>query len=151
MTIHSLTAYYDHPSASEPYKNCYAYDDPTLGIVAEPLVHSTSAVITSSLASCNYGSVDEPHPVVCIHFSTSFEEMKDAGFVEAQLPLIRLDHLKEEEEGSTYKARAIAPFHLDAKSSFDQEVWLCAHLLDYFADPPSTFYAFLLPVNEEKK
>ena len=44
-TTFQLTARLDHPQIATTYEGCYSYDEPALGIIAEPLVPSTTAVI----------------------------------------------------------------------------------------------------------
>ena len=50
MTIFNLTAQLKHPEAPALYKDCFCYDEPSLGITAEPLIHITTAAIQKLLA-----------------------------------------------------------------------------------------------------
>ena len=50
MTVFNLTAQLNHPEAPTLYKDCFCYDEPSLGITAEPLIHITTAAIQKLLA-----------------------------------------------------------------------------------------------------
>jgi hypothetical protein len=43
--MNQITARLNHPDAGDLYKDCFCYDDAEQGLIAEPLVHQTTAVI----------------------------------------------------------------------------------------------------------
>lgn len=61
-TTFQLTARLDHPQIATAYEGCYSYDEPALGIIAEPLVPSTAAVIQHAFGT--------PHPRVRVSGGT---------------------------------------------------------------------------------
>ena len=121
MTVFNLTAKLNHPEAPDLYKDCFCYDDPRLGIVAEPLIHITTAAIQRLLAPA------QPQQIQLI-FST--EKQADWGGVITQLTFVDCDA-----DGSTYQVMPVGDSTANPLS-----VWLCAHLTDYFDKPPLKFY-----------
>lgn len=121
MTIFNLTAQLNHPEAAALYSDCFCYDEPRLGIVAEPLIHITTAAIQKLVA---------PATPQQIQLSFSTEHQPDWGGVITELTFIEGD-----EDGSTYEVTPVG-----TTTDEPLPVWLCAHLLDYFPSPPTTFY-----------
>ena len=120
MNSFSISATLNHPEAPAIYKDAYCYDEPSLGIIAEPLVHITTTTIQQLLAA---------KPVqVNLNFSTEVQD--DWTGVVVQLTFIESDV-----DGSTYQVNPVGD-----KFAEPLPVWLCARLTDYFSEPPQTFY-----------
>ena len=128
--MHTITARLNHPEAGSIYKDCYCYDEPSINLIAEPLVHQTTKAIHTFLRS-------EPE-VITIHFS---DQLTDLPELENSTTLW-LSFQAQDELGSTYLAEEM---NMGIGLLFDKQVWLCNHLFDYFPTPPKEFYAVIIP------
>jgi hypothetical protein len=143
--LFQLTARLNHPDLAAAYAGCYAYDEQTLGLVAEPLVHSTTAVIQYLFGA--------PHPVertsltdvttpevVSLTFSTDRKQLPDASDAVVQLSLTDAD-----DDGSNYAVKVLHSSHKISAMRTERPLtaWLCSHLCDYFSAPPDVFYCSL--------
>jgi len=121
MTVFNLTARLNHPEAPALYKDCFCYDEPSLDITAEPLIHITTAAIQKLLA---------PATPQQIQLTFSTEHQPDWSGVVTELTFVEGDA-----DGSTYVVTPVG-----TSTTRPLPVWLCAHLLDYFDSPPQTFF-----------
>ena len=121
MTAFNLSAQLNHPQAPDLYKDCFCYDEPRLGIVAEPLIHITTAAIQKLLAPATPQQIE-------LSFSTELQPGWRGVVTE-------LTFVEGEEDGSTYE---VTPVGTSAASPLP--VWLCAHLTDYFSVPPKSVF-----------
>ena len=121
MTVFNLTAQLVHPEATALYKACLCYDEPSLGITAEPLIHITTAAIQKLLAPA------QPQQIQ-LSFSTALQPDWSGVVTE-------LTYIEGDADGSTYE---VTPVGTSTTRPFP--VWLCVHLTDYFTEPPQTFF-----------
>lgn len=115
--LHTLTARLGHPQAGVFYANCYCYDEPSIDLYGEPLVHMTTEAIQHFLR----GAPEE----IKLMFTTNKQELPRSELI------LQLDYTERDPDGTTYKA---------SDGLEDIPVWLCNHLFDYFSEPPKTFY-----------
>ena len=120
MNSFSITAHLNHPHAPAIYKDAYCYDEVSLGIVAEPLVHITTSAIQKLLAA-------KPDQIN-LNFST--EAQTNWTGVTVQLTFVEAD-----DDGSHYEVVPVGD-----PLAEPIPCWLCQRLLDYFPAPPQTFY-----------
>lgn len=149
--VYSLKAQLNHPDATGLYWDCYCYDDPLEGIVAEPLVHQTTAAIQFFLEGRHPQSVTDndfqlpPPKYIQLSFSEEQQASWDRGVV------VELNFLDGDVDGTTYEVHPVAPKTsvlraIAAEQLYGHlECWLCAHLLDYFSKPPSKFFCHIIP------
>lgn len=121
MTAFNLTAQLNHPQSPALYKDCFCYDEPRLGIVAEPLIHITTAAIQKLVAPA------QPQQIQ-LNFST--EHQPDWSGVVTELTFIESDV-----DGSSYEVTPVG-----TSTARSLPVWLCPRLMDYFPSPPQTFF-----------
>ena len=124
MTVFNLTAQLSHTEAPDLYKDCFCYDEPSLGITAEPLIHITTAAIQKLLA---------PATPQQIQLTFSTELQPDWSGVVTELTFIEGDT-----DGSSYEVTPVG-----TRTARPLPVWLCAHLTDYFSEPPQTFFCLI--------
>ena len=129
--MHTITARLNHPQAGSLYQDCYCYDEPSIDLIAEPLVHQTTTAIQALLG-------DKPE-FITIHFTDDICEdpPKAPGSIELWLTLGECDP-----EGTTYAAEE---FDITIGLLGTYEVWLCNHLFDYFDKPPETLHVTVMP------
>ena len=149
--VFTLVAQLQHPEAGSLYRNCYCYNEPSLGIVAEPLVHQTTNAIQFLLGGRHPESVTDndapwtPPQQIQLNFSEEQSPGWETGVV------VELNYLAGDDSGSTYEVhpvlpRASAVRALAAEQLYGHlECWLCSHLTDYFSEPPSRFFCHITP------
>ena len=144
-----ITARLHHPELAAAYEGCYAYDEQTVGLVAEPLVHSTTAVIQFLFGAphpverLSLTDVDAPD-VVTLTFSADNKQLPDSSDAAVQLTLKDTDV-----DGSNYAVKVLHSSHKLAAVRAERPLtaWLCTHLCDYFSSPPNVFYCALSQVH----
>ena len=120
--LHTLTARLGHPQAGVFYANCYCYDEPSIDLYGEPLVHMTTEAIQHFLG-------DKPQEITLM-FTVNSKELPKSEVI------LQLDYTERDPDGTTYIAS-------DKQNNIP--VWLCNHLFDYFSEPPQTFYVGINP------
>ena len=140
-TPFQLTARLKHPEISTAYAGCYAYDEPSIGLIAEPLVHSTTAVIQHLFGAPHpdeRSSLFDPHSPECVvlTFSTDRQRLPSAD------ALVQLRLTDTDDDGSDYIVSVLHSSHKIPASRTERPLnaWLCQHLCDYFSAPPDVFY-----------
>ena len=149
--VFQLTAQLQHPEAGSLYSSCYCYNEPSLGIVAEPLVPITTAAIQYLLGGRHPMSVTDndsdwcPPQQIQLTFSEEQSPDWDSGVV------VELNFLDGDADGSTYAITPLSPQTsvvraLAAEQLYGHlECWLCIHLTDYFNKPPARFFCQITP------
>jgi hypothetical protein len=121
MTVFNLTAQLNHPEAPALYKDCFCYDEPSLGITAEPLIHITTAAIQKLLSPA------QPQEIQ-LTFSTEHQP-------EWRGVVTELTYVEGDADGSAYEVTPVG-----SSTTRPLPVWLCPRLMDYFSEPPQTFF-----------
>ena len=149
--VFTLVAQLNHPDAGSLYSNCYCYDEPSLGIVAEPLVNQTTGAIQFLLGGRHPMSLTDndadwsPPQQIQLTFSVEQQPEWKSGVV------VELNYLDGDDTGSTYEVHPVSPRAsvvraLAAEQLYGHlECWLCSHLTDYFSEPPSRFFCQITP------
>ena len=102
-----------------------------MNLIAEPLVHQTTAAIQALLG-------DKPE-VITIHFTDDICE--DAPKAPGSIKLW-LERGDRDPDGTTYEAEE---FEITIGLLPTHDVWLCNHLLDYFDEPPGILHVTINP------
>jgi len=150
MTIHTITAIYNHPEADKAYANCYCYDEPQLDLVAEPLVHDATEAIISSLCLSGKFKNDTIPTKIKLHFTDDADEADE--FLEDDV-VVELEYLEQENDFSMYDFTVISPEYAAVNAALAGHyvlfpaVPLCPHLMDYFEEPPRSLFVRIEPVN----
>jgi hypothetical protein len=105
----------------EPYWHLgmWVFDDPRVGLAAEPFVGGADAMIDRVTAG-----IPDAHS----GFTIVFSAMRFPGHQ------FRLEWRREEGSGNIYYS-----------AELDAEGWLCPALLRYFAEPPAEIYVQVKP------
>jgi len=144
-TTFQLTAQLDHPQIATAYEGCYSYDEPALGIIAEPLVPSTTAVIQHCFGAPHPDdrtSITDTHSPSSVVLSFSTERTQLPATADA---LVELRLTASDGDGSDYGVRVLHSKHnpLATQAERPLTAWLCSHLGDYFDEPPALFFCAL--------
>jgi hypothetical protein len=143
MTLHTITAHFDHPDAPLAYQGCYSYSDPKVKVVGEPLVHDASQAIICAMAFAGLCKTDDPPSVINLRFTDNIKIVQD--FPDTCL-IIKLSLAGFEDDYNLYDHEIISPTEAAMNAALADElieaplVPLCPHLLDYFDKPPTVFY-----------
>ena len=140
-----LTARLDHPQLSTAYTGCYSYYEEALGIVAEPLVYSTTAVIQHCFGAPHPDdrtSTTDKHSPSCVVLSFSTERTQLPATTDA---LVELRLTASDDDGSDYGVRVLHSHRNPSATQAGRPLtaWLCRHLGDYFDEPPALFFCAL--------
>ena len=135
-----LLAVKNHPKAEQAWKDCYCYDDQF--VTAEPLVHSTTAVIDALFTMQDL----EAPSAVTIEFGDKLGEWITKDYNNGAL--IQLFKAESADDGTNYVVNPLLPVKLE-EAWLDSDIlgqppliaWLCSHLCDYFDEPPEQFFA----------
>jgi len=144
MTIQSITGICPHPQAPAAYTNCYCYDSPEHGLIAEPIVHDATEAITLALAHAGICKATEPPESVLLQFT---DDVNDVTSFKDGAVVLELQFNKQEDGFTFYNVTLTLPIRaaLNASmagivSSVFPSAPLCEHLLDYYEQAPSTLY-----------
>jgi hypothetical protein len=140
--MNQITARLNHPDAGDLYKDCFCYDDAEQGLIAEPLVHQTTAVIHKLFG----GQAPE---VITLTFSSE----GDPQWKQEEHPIAFLHHPTPDTDGTSGTTYICDPVHpealeeawMDALGEPVWTVWLCEHLFDFFPSRPDSFFCQLRP------
>ena len=146
--IHTITARLNHPQAGAIYQDCYCYDEASIDLVAEPLVHETTECIQYALrCDPRYRNNAKPE---WIQLSFGLEEPED---LHPDAVLVLLEFEKQDEDMSMYEVTVVAPkaamteFSMRGLFGCDATAALCPHLMDYFPEPPKHFWCQIRPTS----
>jgi len=144
MTLHTLTATYNHPEASEAYKNCYSYNDPKFDLVAEPFVHDATQAILCAMAAAGLCTTSTPPPTIKLDFTNNTFTVKEFTEDDLVIELTYVDY--SDDDFNLYRSTVISPDKAALNSQIaddfngDTLVSLCNHIMDYFILPPQKFW-----------
>ena len=144
MTIHSLTAHYNHPDASAAYPNCYSYTDEKHNVIGEPFVREATDTIICAMASAGMCLSHSPQQTITLDFTNNTVSRK--SFSKDDLVIELTYDSYSEDDFNMYHAEVISP-EIAVLNSFIADdfsesplVPLCNHLMDYFLAPPATLW-----------
>lgn len=153
MSIQTITARLQHPSAGANYQDCYCFDAAEHGLVAEPFVPSATAAIAAAVASLQplpQGGIPTPPAAVELRFSTDSLEALGPDPESTSSAWVVLNLLGPVDDGHDYDMLVLEPGDAVIQYSIcygTLQLWLCPVLLDYFpGGAPKRLFVQITPV-----
>lgn len=149
--IHTIYPRLNHPTAGETGKTLYHYDDPSVGVLCEPLLESTTTVIIDTLiAGRHINERKEAPEFISLHFTDNIDDATELAIIDTRkAPLLCLIYHRKADNCSVYEVECWYPE--DIAAEVDMTACLCGtiyidlstHLMDYFPKTPDRFFMVL--------
>ncbi len=139
MTLHTIFPQYKPSKIAAPYADCYAFTDPKIGLIIEPLVHSATHALICAMSAAKMCTSSAPLKKIRLDFTDDLYLYR--AFSDDDL-VIKLVYKNPDDKFYVYEVEVLSPeraatrFAIADEFKGKMEVDLCQHLTDYFPTPP---------------